>query len=139
MPRDLSARFRWTYGWTHLSRPLARSHVRDHKHHTNCQGLLIYRPFVMRMRGLEPPPGCPDTDLNRAVGVQMRPAGSRSSISSGFLDASDASDAMTVAKLLPRRRAGSAVQTTRRRPDAGSPVARADHLAGQHSNPLQMH
>ena len=28
---------------------------------------------MVRMRGLEPPPGCPDTDLNSAAGRQMRP------------------------------------------------------------------
>jgi hypothetical protein len=54
------------------------------------------------MRGLEPPPGFPDTDLNRTEGVQMRPPASRSSVLSGFPDASDTSDDMTVATVLPR-------------------------------------
>ena len=56
----------------------------------------------MRMRGLEPPPGFPDTDLNRAVGVQMRPPAFGSSVSLGFADASDTSDDVTVVKLLSR-------------------------------------
>jgi hypothetical protein len=55
---------------------------------------------AMRMRGLEPPPGFPDTDLNRAARGQMCPPASRSSISWGFADASDASGATTVVKLL---------------------------------------
>ena len=38
----------------------------------------------MRMRGLEPPPGLPDTDLNSAEIEQMRPLASGSSQSSGF-------------------------------------------------------
>jgi hypothetical protein len=44
-------------------------------------------------------PGCPDTDLNRAETVQMGPRMSRSSVSRGFVDASDD---MAVAGLLPR-------------------------------------
>jgi hypothetical protein len=68
-----------------------------------AKNMLICRLFLMRMRGLEPPPGCPDTDLNRAHGHHMRPPASRSSVSSGFRDASDASDDMTVAKVLPRQ------------------------------------
>jgi hypothetical protein len=56
----------------------------------------------MRMRGLEPPPSYLDTDLNRACSRQMCPGASRSSILRGFADALDASDDMTVAKLLPR-------------------------------------
>jgi hypothetical protein len=59
-------------------------------------------PEPMRTRGLEPPPGHPDTDLNRARRRQMRPSASRSSVSSWFRNASDASDDMTVAKVLPR-------------------------------------
>ncbi len=56
----------------------------------------------MRMRGLEPPLGFPDTDLNRIRGRQICPWASRSSVLSGFADASDASDDMTVATVLPR-------------------------------------
>ena len=55
------------------------------------------------MRGLEPPPGFPDTDPNRAQIVSTRPPASRSS---AFPDRSDASHDMTVAKLLPRHTVG---------------------------------
>ncbi len=39
---------------------------------------------MVRMRGLEPPPGYPDTDLNRGQARKMRPRASRSSVSSSF-------------------------------------------------------
>jgi hypothetical protein len=54
------------------------------------------------MRGLEPPPDFSDTDLNRGQGLQMRTRASRSSVLWGFTDGSDASDDVTVVKLLSR-------------------------------------
>ena len=56
---------------------------------------------MMRMRGLEPPPSYLDTDLNREQPGHMRPWASGSSVLCGF---ADASDDMTVAKLLSRVR-----------------------------------
>jgi site-specific DNA recombinase len=82
-----------------------------------CRGREPFRVgsisnVLVRMRGLEPPRSCLHTDLNRAQGRHMRPPASKSSIPSGFADASDASDDMTVVKLLSRggvpRRATSA-------------------------------
>src|ERR1035438_4120149 len=67
-----------------------------------CQRLVVWPTLTgadfgpTRMGGLEPPLGCPDTDLNCAAGVQMRPPASRSSVLSGFADASNASDDLTV-------------------------------------------
>jgi hypothetical protein len=51
---------------------------------------MTKRPPKMRMRGLEPPPSCLDTDLNREQPKHMRPRASRSSVLCGFADASDA-------------------------------------------------
>ena len=56
----------------------------------------------MRMRGLEPPPGFPDTDLNRSGPENMGPAASRTPISWGSMVFPHASYAASVAKLLPR-------------------------------------
>jgi site-specific DNA recombinase len=58
--------------------------------------------ILVRMRGLEPPPSCLDTDLNRAAGIHIRPPASKPSYPSQFPDASDASDDLTVATMLPR-------------------------------------
>ena len=63
----------------------------------------------MRMRGLEPPPRFQDTDLNSAVGLQMRPRGSRPSVLSGSADASDTSCELSVATVLPRQTGGGYV------------------------------
>jgi hypothetical protein len=57
---------------------------------------------MVRMRGLEPPPDFSDTDLNRAMGLMMRPLAFGSSVLSGPTAASDVSGAASVAKLLPR-------------------------------------
>jgi hypothetical protein len=70
----------------------------------------------MRMRGLEPPPSYLDTDLNCAERVQMAPPASRPSPLRGFSDASDASDALTVAKLLSRSSARESTQACACRP-----------------------
>jgi hypothetical protein len=57
----------------------------------------------MRPSGLEPPPReTRDKALNLFQQVQIRPAASRSSIWSGFLDALEALDDMDVATMLPR-------------------------------------
>src|ERR1700731_2554323 len=60
--------------------------------------------FAMRMRGLEPPPGCPDTDLNRASTEQMGPSASGPTHFAGFVALPDIFGRVTVAKLLPRAR-----------------------------------
>jgi hypothetical protein len=57
------------------------------------------------MRGLEPPPGLTDTDLNYADGVQLRPRVSGLSVLRGFADASDGSFAASVATDRGGRRA----------------------------------
>src|ERR1700691_3584607 len=52
--------------WTYLPRPLSHQYVCDHKQRTIYRKQLVCRDFSMRLRGLEPPPGFPDTDLTRA-------------------------------------------------------------------------
>jgi hypothetical protein len=89
----------------HTFRRSPRPHPAAHETEKPCYNKALQQ---VRMRGLEPPPGCPDTDLNRAQRRHMRPPASRSSISSGFADASDASDDMTVVKLLSRGGGGLA-------------------------------
>jgi hypothetical protein len=70
---------------------------------------------MVRMRGLEPPRSYLHTDLNRAQRRHIRPPASRSSIPSGSADASDASDDMTVVKLLSRGEHCPRVRLARRR------------------------
>jgi len=56
----------------------------------------------MRMRGLEPPPGFPDTDLNRTGPENMGSPACRVPSLWGFVSLSNACDDAFVATLLPR-------------------------------------
>src|SRR5271154_4036221 len=43
-----------------------RSRATGYQNMPVCSRIVVATTTKMRMRGLEPPPGCPDTDLNRA-------------------------------------------------------------------------